>query len=95
MKTKARNRYLINDFTPYIGRVITFTVGVSHSKQKEDTQTPLLLLREVKETTDGHFLLAGVNLKRIEDIQTLDDKTVPFRSFRVDRVQFGSLKAIA
>jgi hypothetical protein len=94
MKAKAKNRYFVNDLTPYVGRIITFKVNVAHSGHKEDTQTPLFLLREVKETASGHLLLVGVNLKRVEDIHTLDRNTVPFRSFRVDRVQFGSLKVI-
>jgi len=92
MKTKSR--YLINDFSSYVGRIITFTVDVAHSGKDEEVQNPLLLLREIKETGDGHFVLVGVNLKRIEDLKTMDQKTAPFRSFRVDRIQFGSLKVV-
>ncbi len=91
---KAKSRYFINDFTPCVGRIITFNVDVAHSGQDEETQSPLLLLREVKETGDGHFVLVGVNLKRIEDLKTMDHKTAPFRSFRVDRIEFGSLKVV-
>lgn len=74
----------------HLGEIITFDVETP--KSDEPIQTPVLLLSRVSQTEGGHYILNGVNLKRITDPDG-DIDHQGRRSYRVDRI-IGEVRVI-
>jgi hypothetical protein len=83
-------RQRVSDLEQYRGEIVTFDVETP--KSEEPTQTPVLILSDITQTEGGHFLLRGVNLKRITDPDG-DFEDQARRSYRVDRI-IGDVKVI-
>lgn len=80
----------VADLEGLAGELVTFDVETPQSE--EPTQTPVLILSGVSQTQGGHFLLNGVNLKRITDPDG-DFEDQGRRSYRVDRI-IGEVRVI-
>jgi len=96
MDSATTQKYTADELRQYIGKTVMFEVEVEKSERGESNQFPLLMVMEVKDCLNGHCVIVGINLMRLNEdrYNMAEDKHKPYRSFKVDNIKYGSIKLV-